>query len=77
MIKGGIFGALLTWGSVSTAGDNTVMRAAVNRPAEGVEVGQAFLLEAILTFLLCIVVLETTKYKNTYATHAPIAIGMF
>ena len=73
---GAILGSLFAWGSFSTIGDNRVMRQVVNRPAPGVTIGQAFLIEAVLTFLLIIVVLETAVNKKTAAGRlAPLAIG--
>lgn len=63
---GSILGALLVWGSFSSEGDNEVMMSVVNRPADGINIQQAFLIETILTYLLIIVVLETAVNKVSY-----------
>jgi glycerol uptake facilitator-like aquaporin len=61
--SGAVVGALLIWGSVSTDGNNEVMKAVLNKPAVGVTIGQAFLIETVLTYLLILVVLETAVNK--------------
>ena len=74
---GAILGSLLVWGSFAAEGDNVVLKSVLNQPAPGVTTGQAFLIEALLTFLLVIVVLETAVNKQTSAGNlAPVAIGI-
>ena len=72
-LLGGIVGALLLNFVVSGIADASGLGATV--PADGVSVGQAFILETVLTFLFVTVILHTAV-RGSAGNLAPIAIGL-
>lgn len=73
-VVGAILGASFLRGTLPDGGDSTL---GSNSLAPGVSVGNAFLGEAVMTFVLVSVVLETAVNKKsaTIRAQAPMAIG--
>jgi MIP family channel proteins len=73
-IVGAGLGALATWASYGSAARDTANLAAPT-PAPGVGVGQALLVEALVTFVLVFVVVSVATDDRVGAGVAPIAVG--
>jgi glycerol uptake facilitator protein/aquaporin Z/aquaporin NIP len=73
-LAGGLLGALATWVSFgSQARSDRLLGATV--PAEGVSLGRAFLIEALVTFILVLVVVSVATDDRAQAAIAPVAVG--
>ena len=73
-LAGGLVGALATWVSY---GDEARTRGDLGAtfPAEGVSVGRAFVVEALVTFVLVLVVVSVATDERAHSAVAPIAVG--
>jgi glycerol uptake facilitator protein/aquaporin Z/aquaporin NIP len=73
-LAGGLLGSLATWVSY---GDRARTAAALGatRPAPDVSAGQAFVVEALVTFILVFVVVSVATDERAESSIAPIAVG--
>jgi MIP family channel proteins len=71
---GAVLGSLATWVSFGPAARESANLAATT-PAPGVGVGQALLVEALVTFVLVFVVVSVATDERVGAGVAPIAVG--
>lgn len=71
---GAVLGALATWASFGAAGRDDA-NLAVTVPAGGVGTGQALLVEALVTFILVLVVVSVATDDRVPSSLAPIAVG--
>lgn len=74
-LVGGLVGSLATW---VTYGDQarTVANLAATVPADGVSQGRALLVEALITFVLVLVVVPVATDERVPAALAPLAVGL-
>jgi len=73
-VVGALLGALATWATFGNPGrDDANLAATV--PAANVGTGQALLVEALVTFILVIVVVSVATDDRVPASLAPIAVG--
>jgi glycerol uptake facilitator protein/aquaporin Z/aquaporin NIP len=73
-LAGGLAGAAATWLAFgSAARDRGGLGATV--PLEGVSTGRAFLVEALVTFVLVLVVVSVATDDRAQAAIAPVAVG--
>ncbi|TFV82933.1 aquaporin [Blastococcus sp. CT_GayMR20] len=73
-LGGGLLGALCTWVSYGGRARSEAGLAAT-RPADGVSVGQAFLVELLVTFVLVLVVISVATDDRAESSVAPVAVG--
>ncbi|MEX5720336.1 MIP/aquaporin family protein [Geodermatophilus maliterrae] len=73
-LAGGIAGAAATWAVYGRAGREEGLLGATT-PQEGVSAGQAFLVEALVTFVLVLVVVSVATDDRAQAAIAPVAVG--
>jgi glycerol uptake facilitator protein/aquaporin Z/aquaporin NIP len=73
-LAGGLLGALLTWVSHGGRARSEAALAATH-PAPGVSVGQAFLVELSVTFVLVLVVISVATDDRAENSVAPVAVG--
>ena len=73
-LAGGLLGALCTWVSYGGRARSEAALAATH-PADGVSVGQAFLVELLVTFVLVLVVISVATDDRAESAVAPIAVG--
>lgn len=73
-LAGGVVGALATWVSF---GDRARTAASLGAtvPAAGVSQGRAFVVEALVTFVLVLVVVSVATDRRALAPAAPLAVG--
>lgn len=73
-LLGAVAGAAATWAVYgSAARDEAVLGATT--PQDGVSVGQAFLVEALVTFVLVLVVVSVATDDRAESAIAPVAVG--
>jgi len=73
-LAGATLAALAVWGAFSGRG-REVVAAAAAVPADGVSDGRAFFVEALVTFVLVLVVVGVATDDRVPAAVAPIAVG--
>lgn len=73
-LLGAVLGALATWATFGNAGRDQGKLAATI-PAAGVSLGQAVLAEALVTFILVLVVVSVATDERVHGSVAPIAVG--
>ena len=71
---GGLVGAAATWAVYGSAGRDEGLLGATT-PQEGVSAGQAFLAEALVTFILVLVVVSVATDSRAESAIAPVAVG--
>ena len=74
-LLGGLLGALATWASYGDRARELVDLAATV-PADGVSQGRALLVEALVTFVLVLVVVSVATDDRVPAAVAPVAVGL-
>ncbi|NIZ93340.1 aquaporin [Kineosporiaceae bacterium B12] len=73
-LAGALLAALATWGAFAGRGREVVALAAA-APAPGVSAGRAFFVEALVTFVLVLVVVGVATDDRVPAAVAPLAVG--
>jgi MIP family channel proteins len=73
-LAGGLLGALLTW-AVGGGAAREGGRLGATVPAEGVSSPRAFLTEALVTFVLVLVVVSVATDERATGAVAPVAVG--
>jgi len=73
-LAGGLLGALATWVSYGDRA-RTLGALGATRPADGVSVGQALVVEALVTFVLVLVVVSVATDDRAQNAIAPVAVG--
>jgi glycerol uptake facilitator protein/aquaporin Z/aquaporin NIP len=73
-LAGGLAGAAATWAVYGSAGREEGLLGATT-PQEGVSAGQAFLAEALVTFVLVLVVVSVATDDRAESAIAPVAVG--
>ena len=73
-LAGGVLGALATWACYGSRARDTADLAATV-PADGVSGGRAFLVEALVTFVLVLVVIAVATDDRAPSAIAPVAVG--
>jgi glycerol uptake facilitator protein/aquaporin Z/aquaporin NIP len=73
-LAGGLAGAAATWAVYGSAGREEGLLGATT-PQEGVSAGQAFLAEALVTFILVLVVVSVATDDRAESAIAPVAVG--
>ncbi len=73
-LGGGLLGALCTWASYGGRARSEAGLAATH-PADGVSIGQAFLVELLVTFVLVLVVISVATDERAESSVAPVAVG--
>ncbi|MGY1696251.1 MULTISPECIES: MIP/aquaporin family protein [unclassified Geodermatophilus] len=73
-LAGGLAGAAATWAVYGAAARSEAVLGATT-PQEGVSSGQAFLAEALVTFVLVLVVVSVATDDRAESSIAPVAVG--
>ncbi|PRY14571.1 MIP/aquaporin family protein [Kineococcus rhizosphaerae] len=73
-LLGGVLGSLAAWGAYSGSGRDVVALSATV-PADGVGTGRAFFVEAVVTFVLVLVVISVATDERVPGGLAPLAVG--
>lgn len=73
-LLGGVLGSLAAWGVYAGSGREVVALSATV-PAQGVGTGQAFFVEAVVTFVLVLVVISVATDERVPGGLAPLAVG--
>ncbi len=73
-LTGGVVGAALTWAVYGDAARREA-RLGATTPQEAVSLGQAFLAELLVTFVLVLVVVSVATDERAESTIAPVAVG--
>ncbi len=73
-LAGGLAGAAATWAVYGRAARDEGLLGATT-PQEGVSAGQAFLAEALVTFILVLVVVSVATDERAESAIAPVAVG--
>jgi MIP family channel proteins len=73
-LLGGVLGSLAAWGVYAGSGRDVVALSATV-PAAGVGTGQAFFVEAVVTFVLVLVVISVATDDRVPGGLAPVAVG--
>lgn len=73
-LAGSVLAALATWAVHSGAG-HTIVRFSTTSPAAGVSSGRAFFVEALITFVLVLVVISVATDDRVPPAAAPLAVG--
>jgi MIP family channel proteins len=73
-LVGGVLAALATW-AVHSGPGHTVVRFSTTNPAPDVSAGRAFFVEALVTFVLVLVVISVATDERVPAAAAPLAVG--
>jgi len=73
-LAGAVLASLATWGVYSGRG-HTVIGFSATNPAPGVSSGRAFFVEALVTFVLVLVVISVATDDRVPTAAAPLAVG--
>ncbi|NYD20522.1 aquaporin [Kineococcus aurantiacus] len=73
-LAGAVLASLATWAVHSGSGPS-VVRASATVPAPGVSSGRAFFIEALITFVLVLVIIAVATDDRAPAAAAPLAVG--
>ncbi len=73
-LVGGVLASLATWAAYSGRG-RQVVEFSTTTPAGGVSSGRAFFVEALITFVLVLVVISVATDERVPAAVAPVAVG--
>ena len=73
-LLGAVLGALATWATFGGAARSQAKLGAP-APSDGISDGRAFLIEALITFLLVFVIIAVTSDRRASSSTAPISIG--
>jgi len=73
-LAGAVLASLATWGIYSGRG-HTVVRFSTTNPAPGVSDGHVFFVEALITFVLVLVVISVATDDRVPTAAAPLAVG--
>lgn len=73
-LAGAVLGALATWATFGGAARSTA-KLGTPVPSEGISDGRAFLIEALITFLLVFVIIAVTSDRRAANATASISIG--
>ncbi|WP_369052771.1 MIP/aquaporin family protein [Kineococcus terrestris] len=73
-LAGGVLAALAVWAVHSGTGPD-VVAPSTTVPAAGVSDGRAFFVEALITFVLVLVVISVATDERVHAAVAPVAVG--
>ncbi|WP_432561740.1 MIP/aquaporin family protein [Kineococcus sp. SYSU DK003] len=73
-LLGAVLASLATWAAYSGSG-HSVVRFSTTMPAPGVSSGRAFFVEALITFVLVLVIISVATDDRVPAAAAPLAVG--
>ena len=73
-LGGAVLASLVTWGFYGGAARN-LTHLGITVPAAGVSSGRAFFVEALITFVLVLVVISVATDERAPAAAAPLAVG--